>query len=48
MESELTVQVARKKVAGKATGAVIDAVSLGGVGTWKSFATFVGSDLAFA
>lgn len=38
----------KEQMAGKAVGAVVDAVSLGGVGTWKSFATFVGSDLAFA
>ena len=32
--------------AGKATASVVDAVTMGGIGSWKSLATFVGSDLA--
>ena len=32
--------------AGKATASVVDAVTMGGIGSWKSLATFVGSDMA--
>ncbi len=32
--------------AGKATASVVDAVTLGGIGSWKSLATLVGSDMA--
>lgn len=35
-----------EKGAGKVLGSAVDAASLGGVGSWKSFASFVGSDLA--
>lgn len=35
-----------KKFAGKATASVVDAVTMGGIGSWKSLATFVGSDMA--
>lgn len=35
-----------EKFAGKATASVIDAVTMGGIGSWKSLATFVGSDMA--
>lgn len=34
--------------AGKVIGASIDAISLGGAGSWASFAKFVGVDLAFS
>lgn len=36
----------REKFAGKATASVVDAVTMGGIGSWKSLATFVGSDMA--
>ncbi|MGL5894171.1 MAG: hypothetical protein ACRCZM_06115 [Bacteroidales bacterium] len=35
-----------EKAAGTIVGSVVDAVSLGGMGSWKALATFVGSDLA--
>ena len=35
-----------EKFAGKATASVVDAVTMGGIGSWKSVATFVGSDMA--
>ena len=35
-----------EKCAGKATASVVDAVTMGGIGSWKSLATFVGSDMA--
>lgn len=35
-----------EKFAGKATASVVDAVTMGGIGSWKSLATFVGSDMA--
>jgi hypothetical protein len=35
-----------EKGAGKVLGSAVDAVSLGGAGSWKAFASFVGSDLA--
>ena len=35
-----------EKLAGKATASVVDAVTMGGIGSWKSLATFVGSDMA--
>ena len=35
-----------EKFAGKATASVVDAVTMGGIGNWKSLATFVGSDMA--
>lgn len=35
-----------EKFAGKATASVVDAVTMGGIGCWKSLATFVGSDMA--
>ena len=35
-----------EKFAGKATASVVDAVTVGGIGNWKSLATFVGSDMA--
>lgn len=34
-----------EKFAGKATASVVDAVTMGGIGSWKSLATFVGSDM---
>ena len=35
-----------EKFAGKATASVVDAVTIGGIGSWKSLATFIGSDMA--
>ena len=35
-----------EKFAGKATASIVDAVTMGGIGSWKSLATFVGSDMA--
>ena len=35
-----------EKFAGKATASVVDAVTMSGIGSWKSLATFVGSDMA--
>ena len=35
-----------EKFAGKATASVVDAVTMGGIGSWKSLVTFVGSDMA--
>lgn len=35
-----------EKFAGKATASVVDAVTMGGIGSWKSLTTFVGSDMA--
>ena len=35
-----------EKFAGKATASVVDAVTMGGIGSWKSLATFIGSDMA--
>ena len=35
-----------EKFAGKATASVVDAVTMGGIGSWKSLATFVGGDMA--
>ena len=35
-----------EKFAGKATASVVDAVTMGGICSWKSLATFVGSDMA--
>lgn len=35
-----------EKFAGKATASVVDAMTMGGIGSWKSLATFVGSDMA--
>ena len=35
-----------EKFAGKATASVVDAVTMGGIGSWKSLATLVGSDMA--
>ena len=35
-----------EKFAGKATASVVDAVTMGGIGSWKSLATFVGSNMA--
>lgn len=35
-----------EKFAGMATASVMDAVTMGGIGSWKSFATLVGSDMA--
>lgn len=35
-----------EKFAGKATASVVDTVTMGGIGNWKSLATFVGSDMA--
>ena len=35
-----------EKFAGKATASVVDAVTMGGIGSWKSLATFVGSNIA--
>ena len=35
-----------EKFAGRATASVVDAVTMGGIGSWKSLATFVGSDMA--
>lgn len=35
-----------EKFAGRATASVVDAVTLGGIGSWKSLATLVGSDMA--
>lgn len=35
-----------EKFAGKATASVVDAVTMGGIGSWMSLATFVGSDMA--
>lgn len=37
-----------EKGTGKVIGASIDAISLGGAGSWASFAKFVGVDLAFS
>lgn len=37
-----------EKGTGKVIGASIDAISLGGAGSWASFAKFVGADLAFS
>lgn len=35
-----------EKFAGRATASVVDAVTMGGIGSWKSLATLVGSDIA--
>ena len=35
-----------EKFAGRATALVMDAVTMGGIGSWKSLATLVGSDMA--
>ena len=35
-----------EKFAGRATALVVDAVTMGGIGSWKSLATLVGSDMA--
>lgn len=35
-----------EKFAGRATASVLDAVTMGGIGSWKSLATLVGSDMA--
>lgn len=35
-----------EKFAGMATASVVDAVTIGGIGSWKSLATLVGSDMA--
>lgn len=35
-----------EKFAGRATASVVDAVTIGGIGSWKSLATLVGSDMA--
>ena len=35
-----------EKFAGRATASVMDAVTIGGIGSWKSLATLVGSDMA--
>lgn len=35
-----------EKFAGRATASVVDAVTMGGIGSWKSLATFVWSDMA--
>ena len=35
-----------EKFAGRATASVVDAVTMGGIGSWKSLATLVGSDMA--
>lgn len=35
-----------EKFAGRATASVVDAVTMGGIGGWKSLATLVGSDMA--
>ena len=35
-----------EKFAGRATASVMDAVTMGGIGSWKSLATLVGSDMA--
>ena len=35
-----------EKFAGRATASVVDAVAMGGIGSWKSLATLVGSDMA--
>ena len=35
-----------EKFVGKATASVVDAVTMGGIGSWKSLATLVGSDMA--
>lgn len=37
-----------EKFAGKALGSAADAVSMGGAGSWKALASFVGSDLAIS
>lgn len=34
-----------EKFAGRATASVVDAVTMGGIGSWKSLATLVGSDM---
>ena len=57
MKSPLTAEIGARgekaykpskteKFAGKATASVVDAVTMGGIGSWKSLATFVGSDMA--
>ena len=35
-----------EKFAGRATASVVDAVTMGGIGSWKSLATLVGGDMA--
>lgn len=35
-----------EKFAGRATASVVDTVTMGGIGSWKSLATLVGSDMA--
>lgn len=35
-----------EKFVGRATASVVDAVTMGGIGSWKSLATLVGSDMA--
>lgn len=35
-----------EKFAGRATASVVDVVTMGGIGSWKSLATLVGSDMA--
>lgn len=37
-----------EKFAGRATASVVDAVTMGGIGSWKSLATLVGSDMALS
>ena len=57
MKSPLTVEIEARgekaykpskteKFAGRATASVMDAVTMGGIGSWKSLATLVGSDMA--
>lgn len=57
MKSPLTVEIEARgekaykpskteKFAGRATASVVDAVTMGGIGSWKSLATLVGSDMA--
>lgn len=57
MKSPLTVEIEARgekaykpskteKFVGRATASVVDAVTMGGIGSWKSLATLVGSDMA--
>lgn len=57
MKSPLTVEIEARgekaykpskteKFAGRATASVVDAVTMSGIGSWKSLATLVGSDMA--
>ena len=57
LKSPLTVEIEARgekaykpskteKFAGRATASVVDAVIMGGIGSWKSLATLVGSDVA--